>query len=264
MSSLLKLLNVKNFFVEKKGAPSTPHIPIEDIIDVNPTTVTKEELPGVPGGFLLNDVLTETECHHFVQVAETLGFEEAMNNNGGYGDQEYPSMPDMRPPEMNKRSAAKASHPILHHLWKRVKDSFPPQLEHEGKIWKLREDETALNEMFRFLRYDANQKFWAHFDGGFRRGPNEQTHFTFIMYLNDEFDGGETIIFPEGKTGIHGKPPKQEVRVKPKRGMALVFRHTGPDHPLHSGAPHFSNGMRKYILRTDVMYILKEEEERNV
>lgn len=81
------------------------------------------------------------------------------------------------------------------------------------------------------------------------------------MYLNDDFEGGETVIFPEGKTGIHGRPPMKEVRITPRRGMALVFRHTGPDHPLHSGAPHSTKGKRKYVLRSDIMYLL--EEERN-
>jgi hypothetical protein len=88
---------------------------------------------------------------------------------------------------------------------------------------------------------------------------SEQTHYTFIIYLNDDFDNGETVIFPEGNTGIHGKPPVQEVRVRPKSGMALLFRHSGPDHPLHSGTAHSTPGKRKYVLRTDVMYLLDEE-----
>ena len=88
---------------------------------------------------------------------------------------------------------------------------------------------------------------------------SEQTHFTFIMYLNDDFEGGETIIFPEGNTGVHGKERREEVRVRPARGMALVFRHSGPDHPLHSGAPHTTLGKKKYVLRTDIMYLLDEE-----
>jgi 2OG-Fe(II) oxygenase superfamily len=170
---------------------------------------------------------------------------------------------------------------------------------HQDKKWKLREDETALNERFRFLRYAPQQRFSPHFDGGFKRGArldllsslfsltsllpryyffhthfphlffivifliflglSEQTHYTFIMYLNDDFEGGETVIFPEGQVGVHGRPPMKEVRVKPVKGMALVFRHTGPDHPLHSGAPHVTTGKTKYVLRTDVMYTVDEE-----
>jgi len=255
MSSLLKLLNPKNFFADKQEPK--PHLALEAIIEQNPTTVTKQDINGVPSAFLLRGVLTEEECNHFIQVSEQLGF----TFSGGAGDSQYASMPDMRHPEDNKRAAANASHPILHHLWKRVKDLVPPVIEHDRKRWKVREDEKALNELFRFLRYDPQQRFWAHFDGGFKRGPNEQTHYTFIMYLNDDFEGGETIIYPEGKTGIHGRPLMKEVKIRPERGMALVFRHSGPDHPLHSGAPHSTIGKKKYVLRTDIMYIL--EEERN-
>lgn len=60
---------------------------------------------------------------------------------------------------------------MLHHLWKRVKDLVPQEVVHEGKKWRVRGDENALNELFRFLRYDPQQRFWAHFDGGFKRGP---------------------------------------------------------------------------------------------
>lgn len=57
----------------------------------------------MPGGFLLHNVLSEEECKQFIAVAEQLGFKEL----GGTGDQEYPSMPDMRQPADNVRAAAK-------------------------------------------------------------------------------------------------------------------------------------------------------------
>lgn len=256
-----KLLNIMNFFgtTPDGASPSSPAArakSMEAIIDErSPTTVTKEDLKGVPDAFLLHGVLTEEECKQFIAVSEQLGYREA----GGTGDQEYPAMPDMRQPADNVRAAAKASHPVLYHLWKRVRDHVPSSVEHSGKTWKVREDENALNEQFRFLRYEPQQRFWAHFDGGFKRSPSEQTHFTFIMYLNDDFEGGDTVIFPEGNTGVHGAPARQEVRVRPERGMALVFRHSGPTHPLHSGAPHTSPGKKKYILRSDIMYLLDEE-----
>lgn len=248
-----------NFFADSKEAQEP--LVIENIIESTPTVVTREELKGVPSAFLLHNVLTEEECLQFIQVSEQLGYIEA----AGTGDQQYVSMPDMIRPADNLRAAARASHPILHHLWKRVKNLVTQEIEHEGKKWRVREDERAFNELFRFLRYDPKQRFWPHFDGGFKRGPNEQTHFTFIIYLNDDFEGGETVIFPEGKTGIHSKTinnnNREEVRIKPQRGMALVIRHTGPDHPLHSGAPHSSSNKKKYVLRSDIMYL--KQEERN-
>lgn len=121
---------------------------------------------------------------------------------------------------------------------------------------QLVQDDSALNEKFRFLRYDANQRFSPHFDGGFKRGArccatsvvlsmlmliySEQTHFTFIIYLNDDFDGGETTFFPGGQTGFRTKEQREEVRVRPKTGMAVVFRHTGSSpHSLALPSPPF-------------------------
>lgn len=190
-----------------------------------------------------------------IYSAENLGFREA----GGAGDQQYPSMPDMRQPADNVRASANASHPVLMHLWKRVRDVVPSHIEDMDKKWEVLNDATTFNERFRFLRYETNQRFRAHFDGGFRRGADQQTHFTFIIYLNDDFEGGETIFFPGNQTGFHTKAPKQEVKVSPKMGMVLVFRHTGPNSPLHEGAPHSTANKKKYVLRTDIFYKLAQE-----
>ena len=65
--------------------------------------------------------------------------------------------------------------------------------------------------------------------------PMEKTsRLTFKIYLNDGFDGGETLF--------------EDVTVEPATGMALVFRHP----LLHEGGEIFAG--RKSVLRTDVMY----------
>jgi hypothetical protein len=65
-----------------------------------------------------------------------------------------------------------------------------------------------------------------------------------MVYLNDDFTGGETKFYLD-----NGMP---RLEVKPDRWMALVFVH----RQLHEGAP-VAQG-RKYVLRTDVMYALSE------
>ena len=100
--------------------------------------------------------------------------------------------------------------------------------------WKLQ----GLNERFRFYRYDVGQRFAPHTDGYFERTNGERSHFTFMVYLNDGFEGGATAFH-------HSKP---SLRVTPVRGMALVFYH----RQLHEGMPVVKG--RKYVLRTDVMY----------
>jgi len=61
-----------------------------------------------------------------------------------------------------------------------------------------------------------------------------------MVYLNEEFTGGETKFYQDDRT--------LRVTVSPKRGMALVFAH----FQLHEGAPVVDG--RKYVLRTDVVY----------
>jgi hypothetical protein len=66
----------------------------------------------------------------------------------------------------------------------------------------------------------------------------EQSHFTFLVYLNDGFEGGATA-FHESRASL---------LVTPEAGKALVFYH----RQLHEGMPVVRG--RKYFLRTDVMY----------
>jgi predicted 2-oxoglutarate/Fe(II)-dependent dioxygenase YbiX len=96
----------------------------------------------------------------------------------------------------------------------------------------------GLNERFRFYRYDPGQRFAPHTDGCFRRDNGEQSQFTFLVYLNDGFEGGATA-FHEGRASL---------LVTPERGQALVFDH----RQVHEGRPVVRG--RKSVLRTDVMY----------
>jgi len=96
----------------------------------------------------------------------------------------------------------------------------------------------GLNERFRFYRYDRDHRFNRHSDGYFKRNNGERSHFTFMVYLNDGFEGGATAF--------HETYPL--LQVKPEQGKALVFYH----HQIHEGMPVILG--RKYVLRTDVMY----------
>lgn len=95
----------------------------------------------------------------------------------------------------------------------------------------------GLNERFKVYRYSGpNQYFAQHFDGSFERIPFvEQSWVTMLVYLNEDFDGGQTCF-------IDGE-------IKPQTGLAaFVTQH----NYLHE-AREATNGT-KYVLRTDVMY----------
>jgi predicted 2-oxoglutarate/Fe(II)-dependent dioxygenase YbiX len=93
----------------------------------------------------------------------------------------------------------------------------------------------GLNERFRFYRYTEGQVFRWHHDGYFERDNGEQSVLTFLIYLNEDYLGGETNF--------------EWTKVKGKTGMGLIFPH----HLVHQGNAVLGDGV-KYVIRTDVMY----------
>ena len=87
---------------------------------------------------------------------------------------------------------------------------------------------------FRFYRYDVGERFNKHKDGRIRQDAEIASRWTFLLYLNDDFAGGETEF--------------ETLTVAPQRGAALFFRH----ELRHKGCA-VTEG-RKYVLRTDVLY----------
>lgn len=168
--------------------------------------------------FTIANVLTADECQAYITLTERAGYAAAtINTNQGV---------ELRPDIRNNARVILDDFKIAKNLWQRVSDQIPPVLEGRQAL--------GLNERFRFYRYDVGQYFAPHYDGAFRRDNGEESLLTFMIYLNDNFEGGETNF--------------GEITIKPEMGMALVFEH----HLLHEGCA-VTKG-RKYILRSDVMY----------
>lgn len=102
----------------------------------------------------------------------------------------------------------------------------------------------GLNERLRFLRYHPGQYFGIHKDNAFTRGEDfgpragEESHLTFLLYLNDKMEGGQTRIESCGRY----------LDVVPETGSVFVF-----DHDILHEAIKITAG-RKYCCRTDVMF----------
>ena len=74
-----------------------------------------------------------------------------------------------------------------------------------------------------------------------------KSRLTFLMYLNDDFEGGETTFFlPKKDGGLGGW------KVQPKIGSVLVFPQGNEASLLHEGTK-VTNGT-KWVVRTDVLY----------
>jgi predicted 2-oxoglutarate/Fe(II)-dependent dioxygenase YbiX len=121
---------------------------------------------------------------------------------------------------------------LAHRLWERAKDYAPAKVGNSIA--------TGLNELFRFYKYEQGQEFKRHIDESYIRNEHEASYYTFMMYLNDAYSGGETVF--------------EKIAVTGTRGMLLVFLHSLP----HEGSA-IKNGI-KYVLRTDIMYRLAEND----
>lgn len=185
--------------------------------------------------YLARDILTlsnffsEAECRAEIAHAESLGFADAPVNTGR-------GMVMMKEIRNNDRVMSDDAERSAM-LWERVR-SFMPSPFHDK--WQA----ASVNERLRYYRYDPGQMFNWHLDGYFERSADERSFFTFMVYLNDDFEGGETSFDDD-------RPAYRQLghfRVKPERGMALVFHH-----PIRHRGDAVVSG-RKYVLRSDVMY----------
>jgi predicted 2-oxoglutarate/Fe(II)-dependent dioxygenase YbiX len=177
--------------------------------------------------FIIHGFFTPEECDAFVAKSERAGYEDAtINTFAGVAMDKA----------IRDNARLMFDDPALADtLWHRLRDFLPPTIEE----WRV----LGLNERFRCYRYDSGQKFAPHFDGYFMRDNGERSQLTFMVYLNDEFTGGETKFYGEDRA-------VPRVSVRPERGMALVFAHL----QLHEGAAVVRG--RKYVLRSDVMYTM--------
>lgn len=113
-------------------------------------------------------------------------------------------------------------------LFARVRLALPEPLFQSSPV--------GLNERFRGYQYGPGQRFAPHLDGAFRRSPVEESQLTFMVYLDEGCDGGDTEFLDLG------------FRVTPRRGLALLFQH----RLMHAGN-EVHRGV-KHVLRSDVMY----------
>ncbi|AZA81350.1 oxidoreductase, 2OG-Fe(II) oxygenase [Chryseobacterium lactis] len=172
-----------------------------------------------PQIFMIEDFLTESECDQYVSLSMEKGFEEA--KVGVQGQQKM-----NKGVRNNDRLMIFDNH-LAEDLFERAAGFLPDY--HEGLSL------LNFNEMFRVYKYSPGQRFKMHRDGSYIRNEKEKSFYTFLIYLNDDFEGGETEF-------------ENLFTITPKKGTALVFCH-----PLRHEGKTLLTGF-KYVLRTDIMY----------
>jgi len=170
------------------------------------------------GIYVVPNTLSRKECDEFIAMSERIGFADAPISEVG-GE-------ILRPETRNNARVMIDDERTAALLWHRIKAEVPAFLSGRQVI--------GVNERLRFYRYDQGQQFASHVDGSFARSSGERSLLTLMIYLNEAFEGGETVF--------------NETRIKPQTGMALIFQHA----LMHEGAAVMSG--RKYVLRSDLMY----------
>jgi prolyl 4-hydroxylase len=169
--------------------------------------------------FTLREFLSNEECNALIARTEQIGFSDAPINTGW---QRQEVVKDVR---SNTRVMID-DEVLAASLWDRARAYVPSMLRGTRPV--------GFNERFRFYRYEPGQRFNWHSDGAFYRFNGEQSRLTFLLYLNDGFNGGATRF--------------RDVSIAAEKGKALCFAH----ELMHEGSEVLTGV--KYVARTDVMF----------
>ena len=211
--------------------------------------VRRHAVPHVPGAFVLTGVLSRAECGALVALLEWLGYQP-----------DHPvGQPEPTPIATCEWAVDRA---VLEPLFARVRPHLPPTLGAE--------EVAGLNGHFRCFRYPdvRGAVYRPHIDGSWPRSgltddgeyaqdavqlhsrnaaPGGRSRLTFLVYLNDDFDGGATSFYlPAPRGGLEARG------VQPRCGTVLCFPQGNTASLVHEGS-EVTRGT-KYVIRTDVLY----------
>ena len=166
----------------------------------------------------IDNFLSPEKCNELIELSEKIGYDAATIETA-FGPRRVDEV-------RNNTRAFLKSIWLSDELWGKLKPFSPAPI---GKSHAI-----GLNELFRFYKYQPGQQFKKHRDGSYQRNTTEFSVYTFMIYLNSDYTGGETTF---GNTVVKGQT-----------GMGLIFLH----NLLHEGST--VNSGLKYILRTDIMF----------
>jgi prolyl 4-hydroxylase len=231
--------------------------------EINVSEMLKTDYKG-DALFTVSNFLSPDQCLNVIKRCTEKGWKKSAPSGGGRTGHE-----DARTNQFSIFNDSEFSQK----LWDNVKQFVPSDLEFlgenvyfsskdKGKEWKA----VGVNDHLRCYKYDPGEAFPEHIDYKMKRvvwrmNPDtkkptayiQQTFLAFLIYLNDDFTGGETGYWPSHE-GIHcrflreseNKP--HQVNITPVTGTAVIQ----DENILHEGLPT-RKGV-KYILRTDIVH----------
>ncbi len=168
--------------------------------------------------FTIDNFCTPQECEEMILYSTETGYSPALvhsRNNSRW-------VPEYR----NNSRVFHTSPDMAVQFWDKLKPIFDIKIGNSVPI--------GFNELFRFYEYKPGEYFKKHSDSAYYRNESEGSYFTFLLYLNEGYEGGETTF--------------DNLIITPKTGMALIFAH----ELLHEGMVVIAGV--KYVLRSDIMF----------
>jgi hypothetical protein len=231
--------------------------------------ITKHDVPFLTphsSSFVLANVLTSEECRQLRQAATCLGFRPdhptALSKPTGIDSCEWFVDSSIGAELFQRVQPHLPATPAISSLASKTKRTVsvaPPRLH-------------SINNRWRCFRYDSHCVYRPHLDGSWpESGMDEEgnytcdttgqtkSYWTFLIYLNDNFEGGETRFYlPNNATMGGGGDSVMVARgVVPKEGSVLIFPQGNSASLIHEGSA-VSRGV-KYVIRSDVLYTTRPE-----
>ena len=240
--------------------------------------------------FVLDRVLSPETCEELIHTFETLQFGSFAAGKNFHG-----ALQVVVPPEAADAVGQILSrHVDVDQVEERrteMRRATHPEGGEDAENHDVRLVYAGLNRRWRVYRYapGGDESFAPHIDAGFPpSGLTEDgsdliwddsssfveestttseivSRLTVLMYLNDDFVGGETKFYQPNVTAT---PSSLIASVKPVAGSCLVFpQGVGEDAvnyarthwPLHEGSPVVSGDRPKYVIRSDVLFATTKE-----
>ncbi len=163
---------------------------------------------------IYRDFLTHEECDQIIEIAKRQGLEHSMV----YGADE---------------DVVDDSSRISKQAW--LKDSSSRLIKSiSDKVSKITGYPVSHQEDLQVVHYGVGGMFTPHYDPCVMEdneckrmnGESGARVFTFLIYLNDEMEGGETLF------------PLLSEKIKPVKGSAILFKSTDDDGHLIKNSQH--------------------------
>jgi len=212
--------------------------------------------------FTLQNILTPEECLEVIKDATSHGWSESSPSGGGHG------RTGREDPRTSQFSVI-FKPDLAEKLWKKVLPHLPADLEYlgenvyfnqttKGTEWKPH----CVYDKMRIYKYQPGQNFPEHFDYKVKRSivtkdseVVQQSFLSLLVYLNDDFEGGETGYWPNSdhvhirfKREGEKNQKSHQIKITPVTGTAVIQ----DQNILHEGLTPRKGD--KYLLRTDLIH----------